>query len=398
MGYTFIYISSYAIVLFVSCISIMPFQKQCCFEKHKEHGTEILRNFKHVPAVALQAVQQYGCYDRRRLICTGCVNFLSGPDLKRKKEHADDIQIPPSKIAKYTMVNNDSTSASVPMNNRLSRVVQTDTVYHVDVDVQTCATVLARGEFGCQVDSVSPIFQELSAQIQNLHCIISEKDMVINSLRKEIEGLCSIETEKDRIKVIEQIFLKEKETLKGCDYSKDANGLSRLSPNDILEKQTPIVRKVINCLTKSVLDVDTHGNSKKRQFRKSLAIELLFSAKHLRYISPMSLAPLILLYNSTGSKTAVDIFSHTLPSGGYTFLQNWLLTLKPNPCVPMNEISDLVYAFDNNQRLQKVWLSRNANKQTLEVMTNIIKLELNGFNCQKNEVLDPRHWRKFRTF
>ncbi|CAG2227998.1 unnamed protein product [Mytilus edulis] len=111
----------------------------------------------------------------------------------------------------------------------------------------------------------------------------------------------------------------------------------------------------------------------------------------------MSLAPLILLYNSTGSKTAVDIFSHTLPSGGYTFLQNWLLTLKPNPCVPMNEISDLVYAFDNNQRLQKVWLSRNANKQTLEVMTNIIKLELNGFNCQKNEVLDPRHWRKFEN-
>ncbi|VDI31507.1 Hypothetical predicted protein [Mytilus galloprovincialis] len=213
------------------------------------------------------------------------------------------------------MENNDSTSTSVPVNNRLHRVVQTDTIYHVDVDVQTCATVLAREEFGCQVDSVSPIFQELSGQIQNLHCIISEKDMVINSLGEEIEGLCSIETEKD--------------------------------------------------------------------------------PKHLRYITPMSLAPLILLYNSTGRKTAVDIFSHTLPSGGYTFLQNWLLSLKPNPCVPMNEISDLVYAFDNNQRLQKVWLSRNANKQTLEVMTNIIKLELNGFNCQKNEVLDPRHWRKF---
>ncbi|CAG2229839.1 unnamed protein product [Mytilus edulis] len=64
------------------------------------------------------------------------------------------------------MGNNDSTSSSVPVNNRLRRLVQTDTIYHVDVDVQTCATVLAREEFGCQVDSVSPIFQELSGQIK----------------------------------------------------------------------------------------------------------------------------------------------------------------------------------------------------------------------------------------
>lgn len=62
-----------------------------------------------------------------------------------------------------------------------------------------------------------------------------------------------------------------------------------------------------------------------------------------------------------------------------------------------NSDSDLIYAFDNNQRLQKVWLSRNANKQTLEVMTNIIKLELTGFNNQKSSDLHPNFWRKFST-
>lgn len=62
------------------------------------------------------------------------------------------------------------------------------------------------------------------------------------------------------------------------------------------------------------------------------------------------------------------------------FLQNWLLELKPDISMSGKSESDLVYAFDNNQRLQKVWLSRNANKQTLEVMT---KLELTGYNNQK---------------
>lgn len=102
----------------------------------------------------------------------------------------------------------------------------------------------------------------------------------------------------------------------------------------------------------------------KRKLRKCLAIDLLISAKNLRYISPLSLAPMLLLYNATGSKTAVEIFTHTLPSGGYNFLQKWLLELKPDISISGKSESDLIYAFDNNQRLQKVWLSRNANKQT----------------------------------
>lgn len=79
------------------------------------------------------------------------------------------------------------------------------------------------------------------------------------------------------------------------------------------------------------------------------------------------------------------------------FLQNWLLELKPDISISGQSESDLIYAFDNNQRLQQVWLSRNANKQTLEVMTNIIKLELTGYNNQKLSNLHPNLWKKFQT-
>lgn len=35
----------------------------------------------------------------------------------------------------------------------------------------------------------------------------------------------------------------------------------------------------------------------------------------------MSFAPLVLLYNSIGSKTVVELFCHALPSGSYPFMQ-----------------------------------------------------------------------------
>lgn len=51
----------------------------------------------------------------------------------------------------------------------------------------------------------------------------------------------------------------------------------------------------------------------------------------LRYIYiPLSFATLVLLYNSTGSKTAVKLFCHTLPSGSYPFMQSWLSRLEPH--------------------------------------------------------------------
>lgn len=99
-------------------------------------------------------------------------------------------------------------------------------------------------------------------------------------------------------------------------------------------------------------------------------------------------------YITTPQEVTVEICLHTLPSGCYTFLQNWLLELKPDISNSGQSESDLIYAFDNNQRLQKVWLSRNANKQTLEVMTNMIKLELTGYNNQKHSNLHPNLWKK----
>lgn len=205
----------------------------------------------------------------------------------------------------------------------------------------------------------------------------------------------SVTSEDDQINVIDEILAKDVNNLKYDNFGYDIKNISSLTLDEIYNKPAPVLRKIIDCLTQNNQSSENNEMCQKRKLRKCLAIDLLISAKNLRYISPLSLAPMLLLYNATGSKTAVEIFSHTLPSGGYTFLQNWLLELKPDISISGKSESDLIYAFDNNQRLQKVWLSRNANKQTLEVMTNIIKLELTGYNNQKLSNLHPNLWRKF---
>lgn len=77
-------------------------------------------------------------------------------------------------------------------------------------------------------------------------------------------------------------------------------------------------------------------------------------------------------------------------------MQSWLSRLETHTNNHDSKCaSDLLYAFDNNQRQQKVWLSRNSNKQTLEVMKNTIKLELEGYYFQKPPNFHPQTWTNY---
>lgn len=270
--------------------------------------------------------------------------------------------------------------------------VQTCPTLCYDKEVQTC---IISENVSCQIDSTSDIILRLCDEINSLKLKLQDYETTMNEFKIQKQNLYSVTSEDDQINVIDEILSKDVNNLKYDNFGYDIKNISSLSLDEMYNKQAPVLRKIIDCLTQNNQSSENNEMCQKRKLRKCLAIDLLISAKKLRYISPLSLAPMLLLYNATGSKTAVEIFSHTLPSGGYTFLQNWLLELKPDISISGKSESDLIYAFDNNQRLQKVWLSRNANKQTLEVMTNIIKLELTGYNNQKLSNLHPNLWRKF---
>lgn len=61
----------------------MPFQKQCSFPGHSQHGTNAILDRKHIPVAALKfAKSEYGIRDDRRNFCTGCTTFLTRSTLK----------------------------------------------------------------------------------------------------------------------------------------------------------------------------------------------------------------------------------------------------------------------------------------------------------------------------
>lgn len=149
----------------------------------------------------------------------------------------------------------------------------------------------------------------------------------MNEFKIQKQNLYSVTSEGN--KCYRSNSFKRCQQLKCDNFGYDIKNVSSLSLDEIYNKQAPVLRKIIDCLTQNNQSSEKNEISQKRKLRKCLAIDLLISAKNLRYISPLLLVPMLLLYNATGSKTAVEIFSHTLPSGGYTFLQNWLLELKP---------------------------------------------------------------------
>lgn len=57
-----------------------------------------------------------------------------------------------------------------------------------------------------------------------------------------------------------------------------------------INKQATVFRKIIDCLTHN-LNSEKNEKCQKRKLRKCLAIDLFISAT-LRYISPLSLAPM----------------------------------------------------------------------------------------------------------
>ncbi|XP_062590724.1 uncharacterized protein LOC134252300 [Saccostrea cucullata] len=368
----------------------MPFKRRCSFEKHFEHGTDNLLDRKHIPAAVRNSAKLYGLRDSRRSICTGCCAFLARSSRKRK---SDESEQGGSQGKKSNIPFNDESSDHVnievqtgivcptlaPSTSSLDAAVQTVPISSCGKEVQTCTSASMLEDNVCQTDFIYDtnvhLLENLQYQIDILNEEIKKKEIVINKLKNEMSGLYNIHNQQDQINFVKEIFCEKSNSLKSNQFDCDVSMLSNISLDEMYEKQAPVVRTLFDCLTQRSQEDESFENRQKRKFRKCLALELLISANNLRYVSPLSFAPLVLLYNSTGSKTAVELFCHTLPSGSYPFLQNWLAKLEPHKNDSDNSVSDLMYAFDNNQRLQKVSkiTTHNQNKSKI-----LLKKEINS--------------------
>ena len=90
-----------------------------------------------------------------------------------------------------------------------------------------------------------------------------------------------------------------------------------------------------------------------------MAVDAIYSARNLKYVSAINLAASAIEYSLAKSKTVIDIDNHISSSGSFSKFLKWQESLakktKPFP-------KGLTFmAFDNEQKGQRNYLDNNYN-------------------------------------
>ena len=260
------------------------------------------------------------------------------------------------------------------------------------------------------------LFSSLKRKIISLKTVIKDQNTEINSLKLENEHLKNenvrlhneqntmFETQEKRINIAKKIgqaennnlFLSSNESI--CNHHLFSfSSLTDINPQNLIQNQNPVVTAFIDSLTENKIESEKSRNTK--MLKNAVAAECIMGARNKRYVSPLCAVPASIVYGVTGSRLAIDTINQLLPCGNYSHLISWLFKLhatdNSDDSVNLDSFS-LFYAFDNNQRLLRSWLSRNFNKQVVQIMTNICRVRVNDVSkIQFKENLHPSSWRKF---
>ena len=313
-------------------------------------------------------------------------------DLQRKRKSKDTVSndVPPTKKCKPESVGCDLEAES-EMHGEL---VPTEAQPYVEPEPE--------------MPGVSPMVEveSLDPEPERLAKILLQSAEVQTDLQMGcISRTVAVQTEitmNNNVYTLKDILNNEESSIKNSLYDisnekmyENISDLSEINPSNIFQKHTAIVKGFINFFVNLSCKSLENGNSKRINFTKVLIADLLVSLVYPKYVSAICFTTSVLNYCATGSKKSCQILSQCIPCGSYPFLQEWLSKLSKRKKEPTPD-GVLAYALDNNQRLQRSWLSRNGNKQTLEIMTNILRVKIGESDEQFKETLSPLIRRQFK--
>ncbi|RHZ86479.1 hypothetical protein Glove_50g125 [Diversispora epigaea] len=148
------------------------------------------------------------------------------------------------------------------------------------------------------------------------------------------------------------------------------------SPREWLNRRNQVIVKFIETLIQNNHDADTL--SKEKLFKAAAAIDLVYGARHRRYVSEVHLAISAIKYSIARSKMIIDIDNHITSSGSYSRFQKWLEDLSKHE-EPLPE-GLLFLTFDNEQRGQKNYLDRGFNTVIYHTVTSFVSFNMSSQN------------------
>ena len=116
--------------------------------------------------------------------------------------------------------------------------------------------------------------------------------------------------------------------------------------------------------------------------------------KTLRLVAVFKLVSLIRAFHRSGPRNDIEncaIFNLSTPSGGYSYLSNWLNELANGPISFPPGLARAI--FDNNQKVGRTYIITGDNKVPTTTMTSHLWLTLDeSSRHQEIEELMPKNW------
>lgn len=224
--------------------------------------------------------------------------------------------------------------------------------------------------------------------------------------RNEVKQLLSTTEKRAQVagligKLENNLLLEETQELVAQTERKNIPNMLKYDSKESFETKNKVLCTFIKNITSSDtekgkgLTLGLQGSfgdiAKKKTALRNHAAEMCLAARNLRYNSEFAVAVQSVLYSITQSRLAVDLVGHFTAGCSYEMIRN-IISSSGKTSSSLSPPGVLEYAFDNNQRLMKLYLSR-FNKPLLDIMTNIICVQLDEKDLsQENVSFCPDRW------
>jgi hypothetical protein len=202
-------------------------------------------------------------------------------------------------------------------------------------------------DFEIQVSLPDPMHESLLKRIDELENLNRQLLFENEELKKRLNE--RFNDQQDRIESVIEIAKRERNNMYKdiADLMKNherfcLDSLLEYSPSKWLAKRNPVIVKFLETLTHNK---NEHRQEGEKLFKCAVAVDAIYSSRHLKYVSAINLAASAIKYSLARSKMIIDIDNHFISSGSYTKFTNWLESLaKEQLSVPEGL---LFLAFDN---------------------------------------------------
>lgn len=253
-------------------------------------------------------------------------------------------------------------------------------------ELQSTKHLLAICRFDCQQKSqhILQLQQQLEAkncEIETLKQMLIDSYSQLNQAQNKNNVLIKhwdsrFDNQQKRIDAVVEIASAERESVYNDveilirnDDRFSLNNLMNYSPEIWLSQRNQTLVKFIEALTHNNYD-----SSQEKLFKRAVAIDAIYGARHGRYVSEISLAASAIKYSLARSKKIINIDNHITRGGSYTYFQKWLENLTDEE-EPLPE-GLLFMAFDNEQRGQKNYLDRGFNTVIYHIVTSFVAFNM----------------------